>query len=150
MQRILFPTYALLFTSQDDLQLVSSIGISILQALARLAALCNELSARRVRRPGGANRRSQGPTFALRARFTATRHTEWAERWIDCTGCIFLKLGLARHHGLFVHWCGALEHIGDVDDGALMLPSMWSIDSSTISQAGAEEALCWVERKDAG
>jgi hypothetical protein len=52
--------------------------------------------------------------------------------------------------GLFVHWCGALEHIGDVDDGALMLPSMWSIGSSTIPQTSAEEALCWVERKDAG
>jgi hypothetical protein len=41
-----------------------------------------------------------------------------------------------------------LEHIGDVDDGTLMLPSMWSIDSFTISQTGAEEALCWVEKKD--
>ena len=38
-------------------------------------------------------------------------------------------------------------NIGDVDDGTLMLPSMWSIDSSTILQTGAEEALCRVERK---
>jgi hypothetical protein len=129
------------------LRLVSGIGISILQASARLVALCNELSARRVRRPGGANKRCQGPTFALRARFTATRHTERAERWIDCTGCVFLKFSLAHHHGTFVHWCGALEHIGDVDDGALMLPLKWSIGSSPIPQTGAEEALCWVERK---
>lgn len=28
-----------------------------------------------------------------------------------------------------------------------MLPSMWSIDSLTIPQTGAEEALCWVEKK---
>src|SRR5271168_2789666 len=101
MQHILFLTYALLFTLQDNLRLVSGIGISILQASARLAALCNELSAKRVRRPGGANKRSQGPTFALGARFTATRHTERAERWIDCTGCVFLKFSLAHHHGTF-------------------------------------------------
>jgi hypothetical protein len=59
----------------------------------------------------------------------------------------FLSLVSLIITGLFVHWCGALEHIGDVDDGTLMLPSMWSIDSLTIPQTGAEEALCWVEKK---
>jgi hypothetical protein len=47
MQCILFLTYAMLFTLQDDLQLVSGIGISILHASARLVAFCNEPSARR-------------------------------------------------------------------------------------------------------
>jgi hypothetical protein len=51
--------------------------------------------------------------------------------------------------GLFVHWCSALEHRGYVDDGTLMLPSMRSIDSFTIPQTGAEEGLCWAEKKGA-
>jgi hypothetical protein len=42
-----------------------------------------------------------------------------------------------------------LNILGDVDDGVLMLLSMWSIGLSTLPQTGAEEALCWVERKDA-
>jgi hypothetical protein len=101
------------------------------------------------RHPGGANKKSQGPAFALRARFTATSHAERAEN-LDWLHWLYISCAVSLIiTGLFVHWCDALEHIGDVDDGTLMLPSMWSIDSFTISQTGAEEALCLVEKKDA-